>query len=108
MGVQNILGYYVWGTNYPRIFCRGVQNILGYLVGGGYKISKWDAKYPRIICTGVQNTLGYFVGGYKISCDTGLDSCTQTIIVSIPILPTGTSRLSTSSESSVLDLPPLT
>ena len=35
MGVQNILGHYVWGVNYPRILCRGVQNILGYLVGRG-------------------------------------------------------------------------
>ena len=69
MGVQNILGYYVWGTNYPRIFCRGVENILGYLVGVGYKMSKGDAKYPSM---GMQNILGYFVGGYKISCDTAM------------------------------------
>ena len=47
-GVQIILGYFVGGTNYPRIFCREVQNILGYFVGG--------AKYP-----------GYYVGGCKIS-----------------------------------------
>ena len=65
MGVHNILGYYVWGINYPRILCRGGAKYPRIFSGEvGYKISKWGAKYyvwgckiSRIFCRGVQNIL---------------------------------------------------